>query len=327
MGQKSDQGYQLRKEIDNLLFEVSKLKEEKAKDIDEIQRLRELNAYRERENDGQSQKIRATDYELAKTHDRANELTKIAEARDFDLRRTIETLEHAQGELAMLKDQGSRQQADNASSQRNIDRGNEERLALLRQKEGEIQRGKDLQAVIFDLESKIRAREDHIAITRKENDDVKFSNAGISDRNSGLRVEIMALQQHIDILQNQNRDLNKELEVFVQTDEQIRVNLNRRDRVETLKRYGEYELQKSYAHLENSSPQRRTGGPNSSFRWTISLDLKNLSCVMLHFKWYKDCDRWEIVAWECAVGDGLKPRYVFNSHFINTLLIITSTSL
>ena len=215
VAQKSDQGYQLRKEIDNLLFEVSKLKEEKAKDIDEIQRLRELNAYRERENDGQSQKIRGTDYELAKTHDRANELTKIAEARDFDLRRTIETLEQAQAELAMLKDQGSRQQVDNASSQRNIDRGNEERLALLRQKEGETQRGKDLQAVIFDLESKIRAREDHIAITRKENDDVKFSNAGISDRNSGLRVEIMALQQHIDVLQNQNRDLNKELEVFV----------------------------------------------------------------------------------------------------------------
>ena len=103
--------------------------------------------------------------------------------------------------MAMLKDQGARQQNDNAGSQRNLDRGNEERLALLRQKEAETQRGKDLQAVIFDLESKTRAREDHIAITRKENDDVKFSNAGISDRNSGLRVEIMALQQHIDVLQ------------------------------------------------------------------------------------------------------------------------------
>jgi len=101
----------------------------------------------------------------------------------------------------MLKDQAARQQNDNAASQRNLDRGNEERLALLRQKEAETQRGKDLQAVIFDLESKIRAREDHIAITRKENDDVKFSNAGISDRNSSLRVEIMALQQHIDVLQ------------------------------------------------------------------------------------------------------------------------------
>ena len=51
---KTDQGYQLRKDIDSLLFEASKLKEEKGKDQDEIQRLRELNAYRERENDASS---------------------------------------------------------------------------------------------------------------------------------------------------------------------------------------------------------------------------------------------------------------------------------
>lgn len=52
--------------------------------------------------------------------------------------------------------------------------------------------------------------------------------------------------------------------MFVQTDEQIRVNLNRRDRVETLKKLGEYELQKSYADLERSSPVRRTGGAGAS---------------------------------------------------------------
>lgn len=72
-----------------------------------------------------------------------------------------------------------------------------------------------MQAVIFDLEAKIRAREDQISIVRKENDDVKFSNAGISDRNAGLRAEIAALQGHIAVLEQQNRDLNKELEVFV----------------------------------------------------------------------------------------------------------------
>jgi hypothetical protein len=33
---KSDHGYALRKEIDNLAYEVQKLKDEKAKDIDEI---------------------------------------------------------------------------------------------------------------------------------------------------------------------------------------------------------------------------------------------------------------------------------------------------
>ena len=264
VAQRSDQGYQLRKDIDNLLFEVAKLKEEKAKDLDEIQRLRELNAYRERENDGQGQRIRATDYELGKLHDRANELAKIAEAREFDLRRTTEALEGAQADLANLKDQGARQQSDNGAAQRNVERGNDDRLVLLRQKEAENLRSKDLQAVIFDLEAKIRAREDQISIVRKENDDVRFSSAGITDRNSLLRSEIAALQQHIAILEQQNRDLNKELEVFVQTDEQIRTNLNRRDRVENLKRYGEYELQKSYAELERSSPIRRP--TNSSFR-------------------------------------------------------------
>jgi hypothetical protein len=63
----------------------------------------------------------------------------------------------------------------------------------LRQKDAENQRSKDLQAVIFDLEAKVRAREDQISITRKEGDDVKFSNAGITDRNSQIRAEIAAL--------------------------------------------------------------------------------------------------------------------------------------
>jgi hypothetical protein len=57
-----------------MLFEIAKAKEERAKDLDEIQRLRDLNAYRERENEGQGQKIRATDYELSKNHERANDL-------------------------------------------------------------------------------------------------------------------------------------------------------------------------------------------------------------------------------------------------------------
>lgn len=264
---KADTGYQLRKDIDTLLFEVTKLKEEKAKDIDEIQRLRELNAYRERENEATGQKIRGTDYELAKAHDRANDLAKIAEQREFDLRRTGEALDAAQAELAMLKDQGARLTSDNTVAQRNIDRGNDDRLGQLRQREAEVQRGKDLQGVIFDLEAKIRAREDQINLVRKENDDVKFSNAGLTDRNGGLRVEVAALQQHINVLEQQNRDLNKELEVFVQTDEQIRINLNRRDRVENLKKLGEYELQKSYAELERSSPVRRTtAGASNGYR-------------------------------------------------------------
>ena len=48
--QKSDQGFSLRKEIDNLEYEAKRLHEEKAKDQDEIAKLEDLNNYRAREN-------------------------------------------------------------------------------------------------------------------------------------------------------------------------------------------------------------------------------------------------------------------------------------
>ena len=108
LAHKSDQGYSLRKDIDNLSYEVQKLKEEKLKDLDEVARLRELSQYRERENGDQAQRIRAVDYDVLKASERGTELTKLAEAKEFDLRRTAEALDAAQGELARLKDESQR---------------------------------------------------------------------------------------------------------------------------------------------------------------------------------------------------------------------------
>lgn len=50
-------------------------------------------------------------------------------------------------------------------------------------------------------------------------EEVRFSNSSMVDRNGDLKAEIDALSQHILVLQAQNRDLNRELEKFVETDE------------------------------------------------------------------------------------------------------------
>ena len=105
LAHKSDHGYQLRKDIDNLSYEVSKLKEEKAKEQDEIARLRDLQQYRERENQDQASRVRAVDYDLLKAQERSSELSKIAESKEFELRRTADSLEGAQLELARLRDE------------------------------------------------------------------------------------------------------------------------------------------------------------------------------------------------------------------------------
>lgn len=86
---------------------------------------------------------------------------------------------------------------------------------------------------------------------------MRFQNDSAQNRNDDLRAEIDALQQHCNVLTHQNKDLNNELERFVETDEQIRQTLNRRDRVETLRHKTDYELRESYAALERASPRRK----------------------------------------------------------------------
>lgn len=94
-------------------------------------------------------------------------------------------------------------------------------------------------------------------VTRKEQDNLRFSNNNILERNQDLKSELDALNSHCNVLQGQNRDLNVELERFVQTDEQIRATLNRRERVVNLREKTDTEIKKSQYEVDRASPQRQ----------------------------------------------------------------------
>lgn len=68
-----------------------------------------MSTYRAKENQDLQQRLRAVDYELAKSQERSSDLGKMAEDKEYDLRRTSEALEAAQVEAARLKDEQSRQ--------------------------------------------------------------------------------------------------------------------------------------------------------------------------------------------------------------------------
>ncbi len=155
----------------------------------------------------------------------------MSEQKEFELRRCGEALEAAQAELARNKDEYQRNQGENAQLRRQFDRQNEDKVNLQRQREGEGNRNRDLNAQLYELDARIRNKEEALQQSKKELDDVRFSNSSMLDRNQDVKAEIDALKMHINVLEGQNRDLNVELEKFVETDEQIRYTLNRRDRV------------------------------------------------------------------------------------------------
>lgn len=66
VSQKTDAGHALRKEIENASYELAKLKDERARDQEEIHRLKDMNDIKSRENADQDNRIKATDYDLFK---------------------------------------------------------------------------------------------------------------------------------------------------------------------------------------------------------------------------------------------------------------------
>ena len=57
------------------------------------------------ENTDQDSRIKAMDYDLYKAQERAAELNKMADAREFELRRTTENYEATSGDLMRNRDE------------------------------------------------------------------------------------------------------------------------------------------------------------------------------------------------------------------------------
>ena len=200
-------------------FEMQKLKEERAKDQLEIDRLRELNSHKERENGDTDSRIKSADYDLFKLQERAAELAKIADMREFDLRRTTEGYEAAKMDLCKSRDELARLHDEQANFSRQLDCKMTEKNDLVHRSENELARNRTLAGNLYQLEAKSRTAEENLGASRRDQDDLRFSNQSLAQRNDDLRAEIEALQHHCNVLQNQNKDLNGELERFVQTDE------------------------------------------------------------------------------------------------------------
>jgi FtsZ-binding cell division protein ZapB len=58
-----------------------------------------------------------------------------------------------------------------------------------------------LTATFYDIEAKTRATDETLTVTRRELDDLKFSNQSLQARNDDVMAEIDALHYHCNVLQ------------------------------------------------------------------------------------------------------------------------------
>lgn len=143
---KSDHSFALRKDIDAAQFEHQKLKEERYRDQQEIDRLRETNCMKERENCETDKRIKAAEHDLFKLQERAQELQKISEHKDYDLKKTSEAYDVCHLDLCKAREEAARLQDEQVCLQRSLDCKNAEKCDMCKRLECERSRNHSLTA-------------------------------------------------------------------------------------------------------------------------------------------------------------------------------------
>ena len=131
---------------------------------------------------------------------------------------------------------------------------------LRKENESQGVRNADAAMQIRDMEMKIREKDDILMGYRKDLESSKYQASQYRGSNGDMQNEKDALEKHAAVLNQQNDDLNRELDKFIETDELVRTQLDRRGRVQGMRSKNDNELQKSYYRVEDArsrSPQRR----------------------------------------------------------------------
>jgi len=133
---------------------LTKLKEERARDQLEMDRLRDLNNYKERENGDADQRIKAADFDLFKLQERSTELAKIADARECDFRRTSDAYASSVHDLHCAREELAKLAEEQANLQRALDLKMGDKADLARRSDAALCQNRALTATLGGLEAK-----------------------------------------------------------------------------------------------------------------------------------------------------------------------------
>ena len=137
---------------------------------------------------------------MYKAQERSGELSKVADLREFDLRRTTEAYDGAHADLLRARDDQARLQDEQGQLSRALDLKMGEKADLARRSDNENDRNKALQSNLYDLESKCRHTDEQLGASRREQDDLRYANSKLGENNGDMQAEIDALENHCNVL-------------------------------------------------------------------------------------------------------------------------------
>lgn len=125
-------------------------------------------------------------------------------------------------------------------------------------REIEAARRRELELERQELQRETRTRDYEVITTKQALANVKDRHDILLEDKVQISEELSALKQHAEVLESQNIELHNELEKFVETDEVVRHDLNRKPRVEYMMNKNYDELRQSITKVRQSTSPHRS---------------------------------------------------------------------
>lgn len=211
----------------------------------EIQHNKEQNDNKTRESGEQNDRLKSLEFDLQRTKQKIDDTQGLVDVRADDLRSKQHALTDTENELARIRDFNNSVTNNNGTLHRDCDRQQADNYETRKAIEFTEGRNADLSVQMRDTELRLNEREEALAICRREVENSRVMSSQNRTANGDLLAEKDALEKHSACLQHQNNDLTSELDRFCQTDEVLRQQLDRRNRVQGMQHKNHDELRHS----------------------------------------------------------------------------------
>ena len=223
---------------------------------DESQRWKQNNEDLERENYEISQRIAEIEAQISVTKKRCNDGSLLLEDR-------TKKLTELKSEVSYLENQDLKASVDLRKAheekellERMLDRYREDVEFQKRLRQVEASKKIELELEKKKLQSEALSREIEARSARRELERVRDSHGMLLNDKDQMNEELNALKEHAELLESQNIELSNELDVFADTGEKVRRELDRKPRVEYLKSKNNEEIQRSSDKVRSSISPR-----------------------------------------------------------------------
>ncbi len=197
-------------------------------------------------------KQRHLDNEIERVNCRLQETQKHIDVRSTEVHTKQVSLDDTERELARVRDQVSKTQAECGAGRRDNERVQAENFDLRKEVEFQESRNADCSMQIRDTEMRLKDKEENLYQTRRDVENQRLVNQQNRNANADFLSEKEALEKHASCLQAQNSELTGELDRFCQTDEVLRQQLDRRSRVFGLQQKNVDEVRHSHYRIEEA---------------------------------------------------------------------------